>query len=182
MSGLLACGLAAAPMVAGAKDSACCTGAEWTAFNVKVMQETLEDTALQCENVVGHNHDAEYNALIERVRGGISADGQLFQRHFRRVYGRGWEDKMDRFTTRIGNVAQSRSMASMTYCADSEVLFNDVALANSTNLGVVAIDFNQAHFPDLDELGTQCPTKKIHIQVASHRTHHHHPRKIASSN
>ena len=179
--GLAALGLVSVPLAAGAKD-ACYRGNEWPAFNVKVMQEMLQDTALQCENVTGHNHDASYNALIARTRSGIATDGQTFKAHFKRLYGRGWENKLDMFTTRIENVAQSNSMTSMTYCRDSDVLFNDVQLATAANLETVAIAFNQAHFPDLSDLGILCAPKKVRIQVASHVTHHHHhPKKIASA-
>jgi len=160
----------------------CYTAAEWPAFNVKVMQEMLQDAALQCKNVVGHNHDRDYNGLILRTQDQVRADGEVFRAHFQRVYGRAWEDKLDRFATRIENVAQSRSMASMTYCADSDVLFEDVQRATPTNLEIVAIDFNQAHFSGLSELGMACPSRKTpRIQTASKKSHHHKAKKLASA-
>ncbi len=178
IAGLCAFGIAAAPVSAQAE---CYTTAEWPAFNVKVMQEFLQDAALQCTRVVGHNHDVDYNGFIKRSSDGVMADGNLLRAHFKRVYRGGAEAKLDRFITRIANVAQSRSMTSMTFCADSDVLFKEVQGASSANLEVVAMAFNQAHFRELSELGESCPLKKPKIQTASRKTHHHKPKKVAAA-
>lgn len=178
--GLCALGIATAPVSARAE---CYTAAEWPAFNVKVMQEFLQDAALQCKNVVGHNHDNEYNSFIQRSHDGVKTNGEVFKTHFKRVYHGVWQDKMDRFATRIENVAQSRSMSSMTYCAESDLLFAEVQNATSANLEKVAIAFNQAHFRDLSELGEACvaKTKKPKIQTATRKTHHHKSKKVAAA-
>ena len=179
VAGLCALGIAVAPVSARAE---CYTAAEWPAFNVKVMQEFLQDAALQCTRVVGHNHDADYNGFINRSSAGVMANANILRAHFKRVYRGASETKMDRFVTRIANVAQSRSMTSMTFCADSDVLFNEVQGASSANLQVVAMAFNQAHFRELSELGESCPLKKKpKIQTAAKKTHHHKPKKVAAA-
>ena len=178
VAGICAVGIVMAPAVARAE---CYTAAEWPAFNVKVMQEFLQDAALQCKNVVGHNHDVDYNGFIQRSSDGVRSNGEVFRAHFKRVYHGAWQDKMDRFATRIENVAQSRSMTSMSYCADSDLLFAEVKGASSANLPTVAIAFNQAHFRDLAELGEVCSAKKPKIQHASTKTHHHKQKKIAAA-
>ncbi len=178
VAGLCAFGIAAAPTLAAAD---CYTAAEWPAFNVKVMTEMLQDAALQCTNVTGHNHDNDYNGLILRSQDRVRADGNVLRQHFKRVYGGAWENRMDKFASHIENVAQLHSMTSMTFCADSDVLFADVARATSDNLETVAIAFNQAHFDDLADIGTACPTHRATIRVAAKRGHHHKVKKIASS-
>lgn len=179
VAGFCALGIAAAPVSAKAE---CYTAAEWPAFNVKVMQEFLQDAALQCTRVVGHNHDADYNGFISRSSDGVVATTGLLRSHFKRVYHGSADAKFDRFITRIANVAQSRSMTSMTFCADSDVLFKEVQGASSANLEVVAMAFNQAHFRELSELGESCPLKKRpKVQTASKKTHHHKPKKVADA-
>ncbi len=178
VTGFCALGIATAPLSARGE---CYTAAEWPAFNVKVMQEFLQDAALQCKNVVGHNHDNDYNSFILRSRDGVKANGEVFRTHFRRIYHGAWQDKLDRFATRIENVAQSRSMSSMTYCADSDLLFAEVVGATSANLQAVAIAFNRAHFRDLSELGETCAATKPKIQMASRKTHHHKAKKLAAA-
>lgn len=173
-----AIGIAAAPVAANAE---CYTSTEWPAFNVRVMQEFLQDAALQCTRVVGHNHDADYNDFIQRSSAGVMANSTVLRAHFKRVYHGAAEAKMDRFITRIANVAQSRSMSSMTFCADSDVLFNEVRGASSANLEVVAMAFNQAHFRELSDLGEACPLKKPKIQTAAKKAHHHKAKKVAEA-
>jgi hypothetical protein len=178
VAGICAVGISLAPIAARAE---CYTAAEWPAFNVKVMQEFLQDAALQCKSVVGHNHDADYNDFIQRSSEGVKRNGEVFRAHFKRVYRGAWQDKMDRFATRIENVAQSRSMSSMSYCADSDALFAEARQVSSANIETVAIAFNQAHFRDLAELGEVCTTKKAKTQKASTKTHHHKQKKVAKT-
>ncbi len=166
--------IAASPLSA----ASCFTPKEWEAAHVRLLQLTLLDTTLQCENVPGHDYDAQYNAFMTRFHDQLLTEGVVFQAHFKRLFGRGAEYKQDKYITDLANFAQRESMNSNTFCADSVGMFQAALALEGPQLGDAAL-----HQMNDGAIGDLC---RAHVARAAskhprHKRHHALEKTAAAS-
>jgi hypothetical protein len=152
----LVCGLGAAviafsPVLASA---GCFTESEWRAAHVRVLQQELQNAALQCANVDGASHTDEYTAFVARFQDRLKANATALKAHFMRLFGGAGVHELDIYVTKVANDASDRSMQDMKFCANSAAaLFQSALAVEKAQFEQFAVD----RVSDHSEVGEECP-------------------------
>lgn len=120
--------------VAVAQQAATClTTEEATAIKARMLQTELMVATLSCRRAI--NHEADYNAFMDRHSAELRRYNQIIQQHFGRTGGNA-QRRYDTFTTALANDASNRSLASPNFCDETHKLFERAAGIQRGQLGL----------------------------------------------
>jgi hypothetical protein len=104
-------------------------------------REAQEIYALRMAAMVGAqscNMLDRYNAFATKFNSELTTEGRTLKSYFIKSYGRGGENALDQFTTRMYNETVVRGDAREHFCAETGVLFDTLMGLNSDKLAPFA--------------------------------------------
>lgn len=104
-----------------AQNKRCLSEDERAAMHVRLLQTELMVGAISCRNETPEIMD-KYTAFLRGHGQALGAEGQVLQGYFRDVYGRGANDRFDKFATSLANDISTRSVNDPGFCRKSITL------------------------------------------------------------
>lgn len=111
--------LAALSLVSGqALALPCMTKAEVTAEQARGLQAGLMVAALKCVHKPALGLHETYNKFISRFNGELTGQSNIMQAYFKRAYGQGHKDALNKYMTSLANYYSLNTFGNKTFCED----------------------------------------------------------------
>ncbi len=96
----------------------CMTKAETTAEQARGLQAALMVAALKCVHKPGLKLHENYNAFVSRYNNELTSHSNIMQAYFKRSYGQGHKDALNRYMTSLANYFSLNTFGNKTFCED----------------------------------------------------------------
>jgi len=102
----------------GAVALPCMTKAETTAEQARGLQAALMVAALKCVHKPSLKLHENYNAFVSRYNAELTSHSTVMQAYFKRSYGQGHKDALNRYMTSLANYFSLNTFGNKTFCED----------------------------------------------------------------
>ncbi len=101
---------------------ACAMEEESDALDLRALQSNMMVAALSCDQ------QKNYNKFMSKYQDRLIDGGDEIKSYFKRTYGFGYEQELNRFVTNLANKATERSMKknASTYCQQMDAMFKNL--------------------------------------------------------
>ena len=108
----------------------CANDSEIEALDFRAIQSSMMVAGLSCDK------QKEYNKFMNKYNNKLSDGGSVIKSYFKRVYGKNYEHRLNKFVTSIANKATKASMtgAPDDYCNEIEQAFKELLNIKDNNL------------------------------------------------
>ena len=96
----------------------CMTQAETTAEQARGVQSALMVAALKCVHKPSLKLYDNYNAFVTRYNNELTAHSRIMQAYFKRSYGQGHQDALNKYMTSLANYFSLNTFNNKTFCED----------------------------------------------------------------
>ena len=96
----------------------CMTQAETTAEQARGVQSALMVAALKCVHKPSLKLYDNYNAFVTRYNNELTAHSLVMQAYFKRSYGQGHKDALNKYMTSLANYFSLNTFNNKTFCED----------------------------------------------------------------
>ncbi|GAA0572683.1 hypothetical protein [Caenispirillum bisanense] len=104
-----------------AKGKGCADAGEAAAMHVRSLQTWLVVASLSCGTV------EDYNTFVVKYKGSLQRHGDQLIRYFNRAYGKGGNDKLNRYVTLLANEASRLSLDDReAFCARAAAIYDEM--------------------------------------------------------
>ncbi len=104
----------------------CMKEAEVTAEHARGLQAALMVAALKCVHKPNLKLQENYNAFVTRYNTELTSHSQVMQAYFKRSYGQGHKDALNKYMTSLANYFSLNTFGNKTFCEDMAALVTEV--------------------------------------------------------